>query len=469
MQEIKGWKNTHELLVTNIKEFPDTTIAAAITRISNIMDMHDFVYSTFSGGKDSGVATAMLATVIELRRQVRYGELSLEEYNNIIKGSSTMESIYSDMDSALMTMDPEMAYSMTSDAYERMFKQYSGHYEIGDLSWVSENKEENPGCYTKEEIESMSTEEIQNLITGYGQKPIMQGFWMAFPIAWENMASDTEARYWSFDDRVQEQWTRPLPKGAYVWDQENFMEFPLQYGYPLTTDDDVTMGQTDQTLRTNFSKYLKRAIKFKSDNYKEQILNEVGDQAVVESKEDSWTWNGLTKGEVLAYLNRSENPSAAVLVAIRAAESFDRYTILKQGNYTTGYYGTQNGVRTHSPLMDMTNEDVYRFFSVFDLPINKAYERMYDAGIPLAKMRIGSLLNSHAGNSSSWLASLDPGTHAKVLGRINNLNFHNLYGGKASNSKYITIPQTEPFNEGMPKKVQQEAIELLGLEFLTVE
>ena len=114
-----------------------------------------------------------------------------------------------------MTMDPELAYSMTGHAYERMFKQYCGKWEIGDLSWVSDNEEENPGNYTKDEILNMSTEEIQELVTGYGQEPFMDGYWMAFPIAWENMVSQSEARYWSFDDRVPaEQWSRDLPKGC---------------------------------------------------------------------------------------------------------------------------------------------------------------------------------------------------------------------------------------------------------------
>lgn len=422
--EVYGWKNTYNKILENIQKYSDTTVAAAVQRLSNIYDQHDVVYGTFSGGKDSAVTSVLMATVIQLRRKVRSGELSLEEYNRITQGKSTMETIQSDMPSPLMIMDPEMAYSMTAHAYERMMKQFCGKYEIGDLSWVSENKEENPGCYEKEEILKMSTEEIQELITGYGQEPLMQGFWMCFPIAWENMASESESRYWSFDDRVKERWTRPLPQGSYVWSQENFYTFPLQYGFPPTEDSNVTMGQSDQQLRTMFSKYI---------------------------------------GEVY------KGKKIAVLVAIRAHESFDRYTVLKMGNYETGFYGTQHKVRTHSPVMDMTNEDVYRFFSVFDFPINKAYERMYDAGIPLAKMRIGSLLNSHAGNSSSWLASLDPGTHAKVLGRIDNLDFHNSYGGKVSNSKYIQIPQDKPFNEGFPKKVQAEAIELLGLDFFVLD
>ena len=190
----------------------------------------------------------------------------------------------------------------------------------------------------------------------------------------------------------------------------------------------------------------------------------------IESMEDGWEYKGRTKEQWIEYFYNICHPvSSAVLVAIRAAESFDRYTILKQGNYETGFYGMQNGVRTHSPVMDMTNEDVYRFFSVFDFPINRAYSLMYDAGIPIGKMRIGSIVNSHASNSSRWLNSLDPGAAAKAMGRLDGLNFHNAYAGAVHNSKLISIPQDKPFNEGRPKKVQQEAIELLGLEYYVLE
>lgn len=197
---------------------------------------------------------------------------------------------------------------------------------------------------------------------------------------------------------------------------------------------------------------------------KEQVLGKL------HSMPEDWKYKGKSKNQWIQYFENLDNPvSSAVAVAIRAHESFDRYTILKQGNYETGYYGMQNGVRTYSPVMDMTNEDVYRFFSVFDFPINRAYALMYDAGIPLSKMRIGSIVNSHASNSSRWLNSLDPGAAAKAMGRLDGLNFHNAYGGAVHSSKLISIPQEKPFNEGRPKKVQQEAIELLGLDYYVVE
>ena len=421
-EKVLGYRNTYEKIVSHIKKNPDTTVKAAMTRMSNIFDQNEYVYSTLSGGKDSGLVTYMCMSIILMRRDVLSGKMSIEEYNEILGTQSTVDLMKRNLRTGLMTMDPEMVYSYTAEFYERTYKTLCGKYEIGDLSWVDkENKENNPGCYSYEEIKAMSTEEIQELITGYGEEPLMDGYWMTFPIAWENMTSLKEARYWSYDPEKKDVWTRPLPEGNYVWNLENFTEFPLRYNLPPMVDDTVIPGLTDQELRVKFSKWIKTT----------------------------------------AYKGKR----CAVLVAIRAAESFDRYTILKQGDYTTGYYGSQFGVSTYSPVIDMTNEDVYRFYSVFDLPINKAYDKMYDAGIPLAKMRIGSLFNSHAGSSASWLASLDPGTHAKVLTRVDGANFNNAYGGRVASSKHISIPQHKPFNEGYPTRAQELAIELLNIPY----
>ena len=101
--EVYGWKNTYNKILENIQKYPDTTVAAAVQRLSNIYDQHDVVYGTFSGGKDSAVTSVLMATVIQLRRKVRSGELSLEEYNRITQGKSTMETIQSDMPSPLWT------------------------------------------------------------------------------------------------------------------------------------------------------------------------------------------------------------------------------------------------------------------------------------------------------------------------------------------------------------------------------
>ena len=426
---IEGYRNSYNKVLAHIKKYPNTTVKAAMTRLSHIFDINEFVYTTLSGGKDSGLTSSLAAIVYEMRLKVKDGEMAIEEYNELLETHSTVELMEHDQKPVLMNMDSELMYSMTGEYLYRMYKMYAATYEIGDLSWVDKvNPKNNPGMYTYDEIASMSVEEIQDLISGYGKEALFDGAWCCFPVAWENTASMKESRYWSWDDTKKKLWTREMPQGQFVWNQDNFYEFPKKMGWP-DPEPIITMGQTDQMLRTRFSRYMK-TFKVKPD----------GTPA-----------------------------SCAVLVAIRAAESFDRYTILKQGDYYTGYYGNQAGVNTYSPVIDMTNEDVYRAFSVFEMNLNEAYDRMYDAGIPLAKMRIGSLFNTHAGSSASWLASLDPGTHAKVISRVDGAEFNNAYGGRVGSSKHISIPQPKPFFEGRPTKPEQLAIELLNLDFVLAD
>ena len=279
-EKVLGWKNTYEKILTHIQKNPDTTIKAAMTRLSNIFDHNEYIYSTLSGGKDSGLTTYLCASIILMRKEVLNGKMSIEEYNQILGTNSSVELMKKNLRVGLMTMDPEMVYSYTSEFYERTFKTLCGKYEIGDFSWVDENnKENNPGCYSAEQIKAMSTEEIQELITGYGEETLMYGYWCTFPIAWENMTSIKDARYWSFDPDKKDVWTRPMPVGNYVWNLDNFIEFPMRYGLPPITDDIITPGQTDQELRVRFSQWIRKAYKNKAiDNSlleDEEIINEI--------------------------------------------------------------------------------------------------------------------------------------------------------------------------------------------------
>lgn len=277
-EETGGYMHTFNLIREFLKTHKGTTINAAIKRLSNICDREDFVYSTASGGKDSAMTSVMFAFVVWLRREVERGNMTLESYNELVDGETTMENLSFYQKPGLMTMDTEMMYSFTSDGLERMFKAFCGRWEIGDLSWVSEKKEENPYYYTKEEILAMPTEEIQKIVSGYGEEPILDGYWQAFPIAWENTASVTESRYWSFDSNKKDVWTRNLPVGNYVWNQENFYEFPVRNGLPTTDEkEDICIGQTDQSLRTKTSKYFKRAINEKFQIEQELAINDILD------------------------------------------------------------------------------------------------------------------------------------------------------------------------------------------------
>ncbi len=139
-----------------------------------------------------------------------------------------------------------------------------------------------------------------------------------------------------------------------------------------------------------------------------------------------------------------------VVVAIRAAESFDRYTVLKQGDYTNARYGTQYDVGVFSPFMDLSTEDLWRITSLLNLDCNEIYSMYWDAGVPLAKQRIGSPVNEKSGDSVKLYKVLNPGTYSKMVGRIAGVDFVAAYGGCFNQGfKYIKLDQPKPFYEGI--------------------
>ena len=156
-----------------------------------------------------------------------------------------------------------------------------------------------------------------------------------------------------------------------------------------------------------------------------------------------------------------------VLVAIRAGESFDRYTVLKQGDYRTGRYGSQYDCSVISPFMDITTQDLWRTVTLLDLDSNEIYSMMYDAGVPIEKQRIGSPVNSHAGDAVKLYKVLNPGTYGKMVGRLNNCEFTASYGGVFNNGfKYIKLDQPKPFFDGIINSDSlAEALNLLELDY----
>lgn len=160
-------------------------------------------------------------------------------------------------------------------------------------------------------------------------------------------------------------------------------------------------------------------------------------------------------------------PKIGCVVAIRGAESFDRYTVLKQGDYDTGRYGTQYGCGVFSPYMDLSTEDLWRVNTLLDLDSNEIYSMYWDAGVPLAKQRIGSPVNDHAGDAVKLYKVLNPGTYSKMIGRLDGVDFVASYGGVFNSGyKYIKLEQPTPFYEGVVTSESLiKAINYLGLDY----
>lgn len=147
---------------------------------------------------------------------------------------------------------------------------------------------------------------------------------------------------------------------------------------------------------------------------------------------------------------KEKDVKIGVIVAIRASESLDRRVVLKQGDYGSGRYGTQYGCGVFSPFMDLTTEDLWKITTLCDLDANSIYSMFWDSGVPLAKMRIGSPLNTHSGDSVKLYKVLNPSTYGKMIGRLNGVDFVASYGGVFNNGfKYIKLDQPTPFFDGI--------------------
>ena len=143
----------------------------------------------------------------------------------------------------------------------------------------------------------------------------------------------------------------------------------------------------------------------------------------------------------------SENGKTAVLIAIRADESLDRYRAIKSERKVNGYKSTNyinksaQGVYNVYPIYDWSVEDIWTANSRFGYSYNPIYDLYYRAGMKLNDMRVASPFLSEGISSLKYYQVLEPNTWAKMLGRVNGVNFSGIYGGTtAMGWKNIKLP-----------------------------
>lgn len=125
----------------------------------------------------------------------------------------------------------------------------------------------------------------------------------------------------------------------------------------------------------------------------------------------------------------------ACLVGIRTQESLHRWrAIHSDRNYKN--YNNINWTKTISenvynayPIYDWLTTDVWIANSKFNWSYNKLYDLYYQAGLGVEQMRVASPFISSAQESLKLYKVIDPNNWAKMVGRVNGVNFTGLYGG----------------------------------------
>ena len=125
-------------------------------------------------------------------------------------------------------------------------------------------------------------------------------------------------------------------------------------------------------------------------------------------------------------------------IGIRTDESLNRFRTLtfqkhketfKDYNWTTRVKYSKQVLDVYNfyPIYDFRVEDIWGAVSKLDLTYNKVYDLMYKNGVPLPEQRVCQPYGDDQRKGLDQFKALEYQTWAKVLNRVNGVNFGNIY------------------------------------------
>lgn len=198
-------------------------------------------------------------------------------------------------------------------------------------------------------------------------------FWLCLPLVVPSSTSMQQGYWIPWNEKQKQLWVRPMPVGEYVINENNA---PFAF----------EPGISDYDFQEEFNSWLAQ-------------------------------YYGKT----------------AILIAIRAAESLTRFHAItshrktnsyKQRNYLINKGNHCNGY----PIYDWQTKDIWIANAKGNYDYNRLYDQYYYAGIPVSQMRVASPFLSEGIPALKYYQVIEPDTWAKLLGRVNGVNFSGLYG-----------------------------------------
>lgn len=137
----------------------------------------------------------------------------------------------------------------------------------------------------------------------------------------------------------------------------------------------------------------------------------------------------------LWYHKKNKAKKTACLVGIRTQESLHRWRAIHSDKNYKNYNGLKwtktiaENVYNAYPIYDWLTTDIWTANAKFNWSYNKLYDLYYQAGVGVEQMRVASPFNDAAPASLKLYKVIDPNNWAKMVGRVNGVNFTGLYGG----------------------------------------
>lgn len=123
------------------------------------------------------------------------------------------------------------------------------------------------------------------------------------------------------------------------------------------------------------------------------------------------------------------------LIGIRSQESLHRYKAVNKFDDRNEYKGKKwttaiaaNCVNAY-PIHDWLVDDIWTANARFGFDYNRVYDLMHQAGLKPAQMRVASPFLNQGLDSLKLYKAIDANNWARLLGRVNGVNFAGLYGG----------------------------------------
>lgn len=129
----------------------------------------------------------------------------------------------------------------------------------------------------------------------------------------------------------------------------------------------------------------------------------------------------------------SGNVPTACFVGIRTDESLNRWTTIaanrNKQTYQNRRWTTRCGTRLYNayPIYDWSTEDIWTYCGRYGKCYNRLYDRFYQAGIPLGKMRICEPFGNEQRQALDYYQVIEPDTWGRMVARVNGANFGSVY------------------------------------------
>lgn len=229
----------------------------------------------------------------------------------------------------------------------------------------------------------------------------------------------------------------------YIYKEYQDVIIPIWVCLPMSTDNGLSYGQQmwkwwDTDLKEIWTRDMPTM---------DYIINLENNPLSSFYKKDM-TFEEFTPKFGLNYANifGESNKKTACIIGIRTQESLNRWRAIccDKNMYKNKEFSTtikENKLYNFYPIYDWNVEDIWVYFAKSKKKYNKIYDLMYQAGVPINKMRIDEPFGNESKVGLNLFRIIEPKTWSKVVGRVSGTNITNIYDKKSLSKNKYKLPK----------------------------